>query len=256
MRVARNGREMTVNAWARLVRSDVDSLTTVTRLLGRSSRVGDTTGQHPTRALSRWLDALQGRRAPIVVDLGPAVGANVAFLGEKLACKLYVEDVLSDLETWGPLHISPEPTTGLGCDAVRLRARREEARRAQALARKLPRDTDSVDAVLGWDVIDHLDADGGPALAREVARILKPGGVAYVCHAADGKQVPPAKLYEIVDDMTLRHRVGPAEWPARRIWASRAMTQMFEPLTICDSFLLTSRTRELVLRKDFPRTEA
>ncbi len=59
-----------------------------------------------TRALSKFVAALEAVDAPVVVDLGPAVGANVTFLGDRLGCKLHVADVLSKVETWWP---PPEP---------------------------------------------------------------------------------------------------------------------------------------------------
>ena len=53
-----------------------------------------------TLGVSKFVGALDGRDSVVVLDLGPAVGANVMFLGGRLGCKLHVQDVLSDPETW------------------------------------------------------------------------------------------------------------------------------------------------------------
>ena len=184
-----------------------------------------------------------------MVDLGPAMGGNVAFLGEQLGCKLFVEDVLANLSIWGPL---PEPEVeddGLEPDDEARRAELERARQKQTAARVLPRESAAVDGVLCWDVFDFLEDDAAEALASEVTRILKPGGVLFLCHGADARCPSEATQYEIVDDVTLRYRAGPADVPKRRVWQSRAILRMFGALAVSDSFLLTSRLREIVMRK-------
>ena len=51
----------------------------------------------PTKVLSKFLAAVGARPAPVVLDLGPVVGSNVSLLGERLGCKLLVEDLYADL---------------------------------------------------------------------------------------------------------------------------------------------------------------
>ena len=48
--------------------------------------------------MPKFVAALAQRASPVVLDLGPVVGANVAFFGERLACKFYVEDLFVDVE--------------------------------------------------------------------------------------------------------------------------------------------------------------
>ena len=60
--------------------------------------------------------------------------------------------------------------------------------------------------------------------------------------------------YEIVDEGKLRYRCGDRARHKRRVLQSREMTNLFEPLTIVDSVLLTSRMREMVLRKSSKAT--
>ena len=51
-----------------------------------------------SRALRKFLSHLGARPAPVLLDLGPVVGSNVTFFGEQLNCKVYIEDLLADLD--------------------------------------------------------------------------------------------------------------------------------------------------------------
>ena len=200
-------------------------------------------GVFSTRALSKFVAALEARVAPIVVDLGPAVGPNVTFLGDRLGCKLHVADILSKVETWWS---SPEPgDTGDESEPGDVAAELERRR----AARTLEHPSDFADGILCWDVFDYLDDNAAAVLAREVSRVLKPRGVALLCHGPEKPVVTGPVQYEIVDEMTLRYRPLPMARPESRVWFSRLFTNLFGGLTISHSFLLKSRMREVVLRK-------
>ena len=51
------------------------------------------------------------------------------------------------------------------------------------------------------------------------------------------------------DEGRLRYRSGDCAREKRRVLQSLEMTKLFEPLTIVDSVLLTSRMREMVFRR-------
>ena len=191
---------------------------------------------YPTRGLSKFVKALAGRPAPVVVDMGQAVGVNVTFLGEKLGCKLHVDDLLSDLATWGP---RSEPDDG---DS-------NAQRGGSPASRVLAREDESVDGFICWDLFDYLDADAAEALGCEITRVLTPGGVVFLCHAAERCEIARPVQHEIVDDVTLRYRPTQRRVPPSRVWQSRAITKMFADLAVSDSFLLTNRMREVVFRK-------
>ena len=207
-------------------------------------------GVFATRALSKFVAALEARDAPIVVDLGPAVGPNVTFLGDRLGCKLHVADILSKVETWWP---PPRPDDADDESETRDLAAELERRRA---ARTLDHPGDFADGVLCWDVFDYLDDDAAARLASEVTRVLKPRGVALLCHGPENPIVTGPVQYEVVDEMTLRYRPLPMARPESRVWYSRPFTNLFAGLTISSSFLLKSRMREVVLRKPPSATSA
>ncbi len=186
----------------------------------------------PTRALAKFVKALTPREAPTVVDLGPAVGANVTFLGERLGCKLRIENLLADKGTWFP---APENDEG------------DEDRPEPPRTLRISDET--VDGVLCWDVFDYFDRDGATALASEITRVLKPGGVVFLCHRAEQCPVGGPLEIEVVDETTLKYRLSAESGPVLRVWQSRDVTRMFDRLSVTDSFLLTSRMREMVLKR-------
>ena len=174
-----------------------------------------------TQALARFVAALKSRPAPVIVDLGPAVGANVTFLGEQLGCKLFVEDLLADVKS----------AAGVS-DAIPRLSHADEC----------------VDGVLCWDVLDHFSPKAGQALAAELVRVLRPAGAVLLCHGTESSLKSVRIRYEIVDEKRLRYRFGEGSRP-RRVLQSREVTQLFASLTIADSVLLTSRMREVLFRK-------
>src|SRR5689334_12543014 len=52
----------------------------------------------PSKAFPKFVSAIANREAPVLVDLGPVTGSNVAFYGERLGCKLFIEDFLADVD--------------------------------------------------------------------------------------------------------------------------------------------------------------
>ena len=202
-----------------------------------------------TLGVSKFVAALEGRDSVVVLDLGPAVGANVMFLGGRLGCKLHVQDVLSNPETWWSNNeIQLEPGSSNGGEELAIDRR-------SLGNRQLNNSTISVDGVLCWDVFDYLSDEFAETFASEIVRVLKPGGVTLLCHGADLRRSSRPVQYEIVDEMRLRYRPVVTERPTPRVWNSRTFVNLFDGLAVSNSFLLTTRMREVVLRKPLARPE-
>jgi hypothetical protein len=183
----------------------------------------------PTKAFSRFLHALSLRDAPIVLDLGPIVGGNVNFLGERLGCKYLVEDLYQNIEA----HVTSRNPPDLGA----------------FFEQRFPQADASVDGVLVWDVLDYLDKPTAQIVARQMMRILKPGGAVFGFFANAPSTEKEYTRYLIVDDKTLKHRTTPGSRARQQVYANRDITRLFEGLTVSDSFLLLTKTREMVFRK-------
>ena len=188
------------------------------RRIGAGSAAGGRTPPpdqvFPTRALSSFLSLLRTTEAPVVLDLGPVVGANVTFLGERLGCKLLVEDVFGDLG-------------------------RERLSQPDA----------AVDGILCWDLFDYLGPDAAVTVAAELVRVLRPGGAIFVCFGPEQREGTGHTKYEIVDETSLRYRFCVGSRGKVRVLQNRQITQLFGDLAVANSFLLTNRMREMLFRK-------
>ena len=178
-----------------------------------------------TYVLSDFVTEVGARIAPVIVDLGPAIGANVAFLGQETACKLFIEDLLARRSN---------RSSGTGNGQL-LRLRQPDA---------------SVDGVLCWDVLDHF---------RPAARaVLRPNwfaccGRAACCwwyHRVEVEPHPDRVVYEIVGPRRLCLR-GDGDTAARpeRPLQHRELELMFGELTATKTVLLKNRMREVLFRK-------
>ncbi len=174
--------------------------------------------------LANFVDALRKRPEPIVVELGPATEGNVAFLGEHVACRIFVEDLLGKLPQGDAEHdVVPPP---------------------------LEYANESVDGILCWDIFDYLSPSAGQDLADDLARILRPGGALLLYHRTESMSDPRRVKYEIVDEESLRWRVCNDAAPRPyRVLQSREVAKMFRSLNIDGAIRLKSQMREVMFRK-------
>jgi hypothetical protein len=182
-----------------------------------------------SKGFAKLLSSLSGRDAPVLVDLGPVVGSNVTFYGEKLGCKLFVEDLFADLERHAR--------------AGRL------AELPASFASRLTQADASVDGVLCWDLFDYLPRPAAQTIARELVRALKPGGLVFGFFGTLALESTQYTRFVIVDNGRLRHRVYAATPAKRQVFQNRDIQKMFEGLVVAESFLLKTNTREILLRK-------
>ena len=165
-----------------------------------------------------------------MLDLGPAIGPNIAFLGQRIGCKIHVKDLYADLERHG--------TVEVGADfAELLQARFGEY------------DADSIDAVLCWDVFDYLVPAAADALAATLDRVLRPGGALLAFFGAAATAERTYTRYVIEDESHLRYRVAPAPCGRQRTLQNREILALFPGLTLSESVLLKSGLREVLFRK-------
>jgi len=185
---------------------------------------------HPTKVLARFIAGLSSRSQPVLLDLGPVVGTNVSFFGEQLGCKIIVEDLSKDIDR----HVRDGLLDQLPA----------------FLMKRFPQESASIDGILCWDVFDYLPKAAAQGLARQIVRMLRPGGsvMGFFCSTASPMQVPFTK-YEIADEKSLRHRPQSNGGGAKHVLLNRDIIKMFDGLAVADSFLLKSNTREILLKR-------
>jgi hypothetical protein len=182
-----------------------------------------------SKALPKFIGALSSTEAPVLIDFGSVIGPNVAFFGETLGCKLFIEDLASDLDR-------------------HTRAGTREAL-PESLSRRFPQADGTVDGVLCWDIFDFLERPAAQALAKEVVRVLRPGGAVMGFFCTSAVPSAPFTKYEIVEETSLRHRPQGGSGGPKFVLQNRDIIRMFDGLSVAESFLLKTTTREMLLRK-------
>ena len=183
-----------------------------------------------SKALPKFISALSNREAPLLIDFGPVIGTNVAFFGEHLGCKLFIEDLATEIDK-------------------HTRARTRDLL-PETLAKRFTQADGTVDGVLCWDIFDFLEVPAAKALAREIVRVLKPGGAVMGFFCTKATERVPFTKYEIVEaSASLRHRHHPGSGGPKFVLQNRDIIRMFDGLAVSESFLLKSNTREILLRK-------
>ncbi len=182
-----------------------------------------------TKALGKFFTQLRTRPQPSLLDLGPVVGSNVTYFGEQLGCKIYVEDLYTDVDR---------------------HYRQEQAALMPAFLRqRFPQPDKSVDGILCWDVIDYLDRASAQVLAAELTRMLRVDGVLLGFFGTAPSPDARFTKYVVVDDLTLRHRSYAASRGRQQVLQNRDILKLFDGLRVSDSFLLQTNLREILFKK-------
>jgi hypothetical protein len=185
----------------------------------------------PTKALRKFLATLTSRESPVLMDLGPVVGSNVTFFGERLGCKIILEDLFADLDRY---------------------PKNSETPFAQYLRTRLKHQDGSVDGILCWNYFDYLDLPSAQALALSLTKLLRPDGTLLAFFTTIGVADTRFSKYTIITEDSVQQR--PYSSPGRKQTAfpNRDIIRMFEALKVSESFLLKTNVREFLFRKPAP----
>ena len=187
-----------------------------------------------SKGFPKFLNNLTQQDSPVLLDFGPVIGTNVEYFGDRLGCKLFIEDLLADVDRHTKAGTLDQLPT-----AVEKRFRHGDS---------------SVDGILCWDLFDFLDKNSAQALAKQIVRMLRPGGIVMAFFCSTPVEKAAFTKFEIVDDHSLRHRQHSGPGGAKRVLQNRDIIRMFEGLTVADSFLLKGGAREMLLRRNQPAT--
>jgi hypothetical protein len=185
----------------------------------------------PTKALRKFLGCLTSHELPVLIDLGPVVGSNIAYFGERLGCKIFVTDLFADLDR----HVREGRMDAFG----------------DFMAKKFTQDSASVDGVLCWDFIDYLDRPAAQKLAEQLTRVLRPDGalLGFFGTAPQNADTFYNKFIVTDEGVNLRSRAYPALRKRQSSLLNRDIIKLFSGLRVSDSFLLKNNQREILFRK-------
>jgi len=178
--------------------------------------------------LPKFLGALSNVSSPTILDLGPVVGSNVAFLGDTLGCKLLIGDLHRDLSA-----------EGLSADETRERM----------MARLQSTVVAPVNGIFCWDVFDFVSRPTAQALGAFLTGILAPGGLVHGFFGTTQGELTHYSRFVLQSARSMECRRIPAKPVKRTVLQTRDLTVMFGGLTMVESVLLKSQQRETLLRK-------
>jgi len=192
---------------------------------------------HPSPALTDLVQHLRRIGGALwILDLGPALGSNIEFLG-RFAQRLQIAD----------LHVSLEEDP-----ALRLRLPKQpEAVLEQLLPPPRP---PGFDLVLAWDFFDYLERRPLAALGGFLARLSAPGAhlFALTSLAAEIAAEPP--VYRIEGEgRYLRYEPRTAERRAGPRWNPGDLEEALPGFEVVHSYLLRHGVREHLLRRRGPQ---
>jgi hypothetical protein len=182
-----------------------------------------------SKVFPRFLAALAHQPKPVLLDLGPVVGSNITFFGERFACKIYVEDLFADVEACA--------------------RRGEPSAFGRISAERLTQEPSTIDGILCWDLFDFLDRPAGQALARRLVQLVRPGGALYGLFGTTAVDLRHYTRFVVEREDTLRLRTYPATQVRRNVLMTRDIIKMFDGLAVAESVLLKSSARETLFRR-------
>jgi hypothetical protein len=201
--------------------------TLIPRLRGAPAEPVDTVFK--STALASFLEAVGSRPPVVLVDLGPVIGSNITLLGERVGCKIHVEDLYADLDR----HVQQETLDVF----------------PRFLETRFPVEAASIDGVLCWDLFDYLDDASGSVLAGQLTRMLRPGGALLALFATTRQTETSYTKYVIENDTHIRCRAYPGACGRRRVLQNGEVIKLLANLRVSGSVLLRSQLREMLFRK-------
>ena len=182
----------------------------------------------PTKALRKFLSSLTSRESPVLLDLGPVVGSNVTFFGERLGCKILIEDLFSDLDR---------------------HARNGGPPFAEYLTHRLKHEAGGVDGILCWNFFDFLEPAAAQVLGAALTRLVRPDGAILAFFTTAALADSRFAKYIILDEDTLKQKPYGVAGRKQRAFQNRDIIRLFEGLKVSESFLLKTNVREFLFRK-------
>ena len=182
----------------------------------------------PTKVLRKFLASLALRESPVLMDLGPVVGSNVTFFGERLGCKIILEDIFGDLERY---------------------PKNSEVPLAEYLKTRLKHQPESVDGILCWNLFDFLDYASAQVLAASLIKVLRTDGALLAFFATIAQADVRFSKYVIMAEDSVKQRPYSSVGRKQTALQNRDIIRIFEGLKVTESFLLKNNVREFLFRK-------
>jgi hypothetical protein len=176
--------------------------------------------------LEYFVEGLSPDNQARLLDLGLIKGRNVEYLASRVE-KLYVYDLVSHLSAKLPLEFPPDQ-----------------------LWEPLDYGPGVFDAIILWDLPDHLEDEHLVQLIKRCHEMMKPGGQLMVIAQGEKNPDPLVRAFEIQEGYKLTAREMPQLRLPYRIRQNRDILKLLRPFIELRIFVYRDGMREFLFKKD------
>jgi hypothetical protein len=192
----------------------------------RETRVSP--GVHKSLGLNVLLDSVRGDRSYSILDLGPALEANVRFWSQ-ISCRLHIHDFYRSYREWKAAVVPEEES--------------EEA----ALSALLPFSDETVfDIILAWDLFNYLDLRELEALVQRLSRWCRPGTRLFTLISSLPNISVSPTMFRILNRGQINYEILNQDTRPCPRYQPRDIARLMAPFIVSSSFLLRHGIREYV----------
>ncbi len=183
---------------------------------------------HSTLAFRNFMDYLEKRPRPCVLDLGYVCGRNIEYLCN-LGMKVYVEDILITLAR---------------------REQEDEGEKSDLLEGFSYRE-DFFDGIIYWDVLDYLEREVGLALVQRCFSLLKRDGFVFAIFNLElGSQSKEQVVYRIMNRGRFEYLSAGQERDRKVVYKNREIIKIFSGFKLLNFYFLDNSLREALIQKE------
>jgi len=188
----------------------------------------DSPAVYKSLGLNALLDRMQGDRSYSILDLGPALEANVRFWSQ-FSCRLHINDFYRSYREWKSSAVLGEES--------------EEA----AFSVLLPFSDETVfDIILAWDLFNYFDLRELEALVQKLSRWCRPGTLLFALISSLPNIPASPIIFRILNrEQMICERSTQETRPCPR-YEPRDITRLMARFTVASSFLSRRGIREYV----------
>jgi hypothetical protein len=185
-------------------------------------------GVHKSLGLSALLDSMRGDRSYSILDLGPALQANVRFWSQ-FSCRLHIHDFYRSHREWKAAVVP------------------EEHSAEAAFSVLLPFSDETVfDIILVWDIFNYFDLRELKALVQRLSRCCRPGTKLFALVSSLPKISVSPTIFRILNRERMIYEIATQETRPCPGHQPRDIAKLMSRFTVSSSFLLHHGIQEYV----------
>jgi len=183
---------------------------------------------HRSLGLNALLGSVRGDRSYSILDLGPALEANVRFWSQ-FSCRLHIYDFYRSYREWKSSVVPGEESEAAAFSSLLL----------------FPEET-VFDIILAWDLLNYFDLPELEALVQRLSRWCRPGTLLFALISSLPSIPALPILFRILDREQMILEIPTRETRPCPRYEPRDIARLMAGFTVASSFLSRRGIREYV----------